>query len=137
MSVSAWKSMLVLVPQLQAMRVVATGRHPMDQTRSPRSGTATLFHLPVAVNDVQRDARSRRTRKRPGLPGAVASTGITIETDCTPSPIRVSLSKTRTQPHRAPTPPHRRAMLSSRMPGRTKVDQRIINLYDRFTHGGM
>jgi carboxymethylenebutenolidase len=28
-------------------------------------------------------------------------------------------------------------MVPGRMPGRTKVDQRIINLYDRFTHGGM
>src|SRR5262245_46637362 len=137
MSVSEWKSMLELVPQFQTIRVVATGRLPMDQYGRPAQATATLGHLPVAVNDGRRDARSRRTRELPRLPGAGASSRHDDRGGPNRSPIRGSLSKAWTQPLGAPTPPHRRAMLLSRMPGRTKVDQRIINLYDRFTHGGM
>src|SRR5262245_9035476 len=137
MSVSAWKSMLELVPQFHAIRVVATGRLPVDQIRSPRSGDGDLGS---SARCSQRGATRCAVASHPQVSraaGAVASNRHDDRDEPGRSPILVSLSKARMQPRGTPTPPHRRAMLPRRMPGRTKVDQRIINLYDRFTHGGM
>src|SRR4029453_19124499 len=136
MSVSAWKSMLVLVPQFQAICVVATGRLPMDQIRSPRLGDGDLGSF---ARRSQRGATRCAVASHPraGLPGAVASNRLDDRNGLAEVRFAYHLSKARTQPLRAPTARHRRAMLPGRMPGRTKVDQRIINLYHRFPHGGM